>query len=88
MKVSINGKLLSVYKKPDFKDKATGEVSIGKHNIQLLVSTELQNGSVKQDMQDISIPDTQVKSYEAQIGKEVNVTCSYVSKSNVSFYIS
>ena len=89
MKVSIKGKLLSLYKSPDFKDKETGEVmSVGKYKLQLLVDTELSNGSVKQDMQDVSIPDEKLKEYEAQIGKDVNVTCSYVSKSQVSFYVS
>lgn len=88
MQISIHGKLLSLYKKPDFKDKNTGEINVGKHILQLLVDTELSNGSVKQDMQDVSIPDTQVKDYQAQIGKEVNVKCSFISKSQVSFYIS
>ena len=89
MKISIQGKLMSLYKNPDFKDKDTGEVvSTGKHKLQLLVETKLSNGSIKHDMQDISIPDSQVKEYEAQIGKEVNVNCSYISKSQVSFYVS
>ncbi len=89
MKVSIKGKLLSLYKSPDFKDKTTGEIlSTGKHKLGLLVETQLSNGSIKNDIQDISIPDTQVKEYETQIGKEVNIECSYISKSQVSFYVS
>lgn len=88
MKISIRGKLLSLYKKPDFKDTSTGEVSSGKHVLSLLVETELSNGSVKNDIQDISIPDSKVEEYKVQVGKEVNVTCSYISKSPVSFYVS
>lgn len=89
MKISINGKLMSLYKNPDFKDKETGEVvSTGKHKLSILVETTLSNGSKKHDIQDISIPDAQVKDYEAQIGKEVNVNCSFISKSPVSFYVS
>ena len=89
MKVSIKGKLLSLYRAPDFKDKATGEVvSTGKYKLGLLVETELSNGSIKHDIQDISIPDAQVKDYELQIGKEVKVDCSFISKSQVSFYVS
>lgn len=56
MKVLVRGKLLSLYRAPDFKDKDTGEVkSEGKYKLQLLVETELSNGSIKHDMQDISI---------------------------------
>jgi len=89
MKISVKGKLLSIYRSPDFKDRDTGEVvSIGKHKLSLLVESQLSNGSVKNDIQDISIPDSQVKDYEAQVGKEVNVNCSFISKSQVSFYVS
>ena len=88
MKVIIEGKLLSLYRAPDFKDKETGEVvSEGKHKLQLLVETELSNGQHKTELQDISIPDQRVKEYEAQIGKTVQVKCDYVAKSQVSFYV-
>lgn len=87
MKVIIEGQLLSIYKSNDFKDKETGDVTQGKHKLQLLVESELQNGSIKNDMQDISIPDSQVKVYETQIGQKVQVKCDVVSKSQVSFYV-
>ncbi|MDD2905180.1 MAG: hypothetical protein PHH41_07760 [Sulfurimonas sp.] len=87
MKVIIEGMLLSTYKKPDFKDKETGEVTKGKPVLQLLVDTELSNGSVKQEMQDISIPLEKLSEYENQKGKKIQVRCSYVSKSNVSFFV-
>ncbi len=87
MKVIIEGQLLSIYKGNDFKDKETGEVSQGKHKLQLLIESELQNGSVKHDMQDISIPETRIKEFENQIGQKVQVKCDVVSKSQVSFYV-
>lgn len=87
MKVIIEGQLLSIYKGNDFKDKETGDITLGKHKLQLLVESELQNGSVKNDMQDISIPDTRVKEFETQIGQKVQVKCDVVSKSQVSFYV-
>lgn len=87
MKVIIEGQLLSVYKNNDFKDKETGNVTQGKHKLQLVIETELQNGSVKNEMQDISIPDTRVKEFETQIGQRVQVKCEVLSKSQVSFYV-
>lgn len=87
MKVIIEGQLLSIYKGNDFKDKETGDITLGKHKLQLLIESELQNGSVKNDMQDISIPETRVKEFETQIGQKVQVKCDVVSKSQVSFYV-
>jgi hypothetical protein len=89
MNVSILGQLMGLYKNPDFRDKTTGEVvSTGKYKLELLVKSELSNGSVKHDMQYISIPDEQVKKYETEIGKEINIKCNYISKSQVNFYVS
>lgn len=87
MKIIIEGMLLSIYKSNDFKDKETGEISHGKHKLQMLVESELQNGSVKNEMQDISIPDNRVKEFETQIGKKVQVKCDIMSKGQISFYV-
>lgn len=87
MKIIIEGMLLSIYKSNDFKDKETGEVSHGKHKLQLLVENELQNGSVKNEMQDVSIPDARLKEYESQIGKKVQVKCDFVTKGQINFYV-
>ena len=88
MQVIIEGQLLSTYEKPPFKDKTTGEVTKGKPVLQILVDTKLSNGSVKQEMQDISIPVEQLPKYESQKGKKIQVKCSYISKTNVSFFVS
>lgn len=87
MKVIIEGQLLSVYKNNDFKDKETGNVSEGKHKLQLLIENELSNGSIRHEMQDISIPLERVKEFEDQIGQRVQVKCDVLSKSQVSFYV-
>ena len=87
MKVIIEGQLLSVYKGTDFKDKETGAVSEGKHKLQLLVENELSNGSIRHEMQDVSIPLEQVKEFESQIGQKVQVKCEVLSKTQVSFYV-
>lgn len=88
MKVIIEGMLLSTYLKPDFRDKESGEVTKGKPVLQFLVDTELSNGSIKQEMQDISIPIEKLSEYKNQVGKKIQVKCSFLSKSSVSFFVS
>ena len=87
MKVIIEGQLMSVYKNPDFKDKETGKVTEGKYKLQLILEETLSNGSVRHDMQSITIPDAFVDNYLDQIGQRVQVKCEVMSKSPVSFYI-
>ncbi|MDQ1244247.1 MAG: hypothetical protein QG565_587 [Campylobacterota bacterium] len=88
MKVIIEGILQSTYVKPDFKDKETGEITKGKPVLQFLVDTELSNGSIKQEMQDISIPIEKISEYKDKVGKKIQVKCNFISKSNVSFFLS
>lgn len=87
MKIIIEGMLYSIHKSNDFKDKDTGEISHGKYKLDMVVESELQNGSIRHDMQTISIPDGRVKEFEALIGKKVQVKCDVVSKSQISFYV-
>ena len=87
MKIIIEGMLYSIHKSNDFKDKETGEVSEGKHKLEVLVESELHGGSVKHEMQYISIPDNRFKEFESQVGKKVQIKCDVVSKSQISFYV-
>lgn len=87
MKIIIEGMLMSIYRNNDFKDKESGEVTQGKQKLQVLVENTLDNGSIKHEMQDISIPDSRVKEYEAQVGKKVQVRCDLMSKTPVIFYV-
>lgn len=87
MKVILEGQVLAVYKSNDYKDKETGEVSQGKHKMELIIENELANGSIRHDMQSITIPGSRVKEFEAQIGKKVQVKCDIMSKGQISFYV-
>ena len=87
MKVIVEGQVLSIFKSNDYKDKETGEVSQGKYKMELIIENELANGSIRHDMQSITIPDNRVKEFEAQIGKKVQVKCDIMSKGQISFYV-
>jgi len=87
MKILVPGKALAVFKKPDYTDPSTGETTIGKHAVTLLVEEILSNGSKKLETLDISIPEIKVKDYESQIGKDISVECHYMSKTQVNFYV-
>ena len=88
MKVIIEAKLQSIYKKPDYTDKLTNSVTKGKFNLQLMSERQLEDGFTKFEMHDISIPEEKLKIYQNQIGKEVKVLCGYFTPDNtpVKFY--
>ena len=87
MKVIVPGKLMGIVQKPDYKDRETGQVKPQKPLLQIMSEMTLENGSVKMELHDISIPFEKVGSYQEKIGKEVQVLCGIFAKnSQVTFY--
>lgn len=88
MTILVEGELLSLYQKPDFTNKATGEVKEGKHMLQLMIKQELQNSAEKMELYDISIPDNVVNLYKDKVGKTVQIRCKFYTKQNapIVFY--
>lgn len=82
--LTLNARLLHVYKSADFTDRTTGEVTVGKNKLQLLLEVPLKNGSFKNELLDISIPSEKVPQYVGKEGEEVSVDVAYFGK--VTFF--
>jgi hypothetical protein len=83
MKVIISANLLGIYKKPDFKDKNSDKVMKGKYILQLISQRQMEDGSMKSEMYDVSIPDEKLSQYRGKEGKDVQVECGYFTTENV-----
>lgn len=83
MKVIVQANLLGIYKKSDFKDKESNKVTKGKYVLQLISRRQMEDGSQKSEMHDVSIPDEKLKDYQGREGKEVQVPCGYFTPDNV-----
>jgi len=86
MTVTIEGKMFSGYRKPDFTNKETGETTKGKYIVQLMVEQKLKNDEIKKEILDISIPDELISKYKGKDGQNVQIKCNYMSKDKVTFY--
>jgi hypothetical protein len=81
----IKGTAVGLIQQPDSRDKETGEIKQGSHQLEMMVKIKLKNGEMKTEIQSIKIPESKVKEFELQIGKEIQVACSYWSKTPVYF---
>jgi len=86
MKIIVEGELFATYQKPEFKNKETGEITVGKHVVQLVMKNELKNGSIKNEMHDISIPDNELVKYKGKEGQKVQVPCNMFVKGELTLY--
>ena len=82
--LTLKAKLLHSYKSTDFTNVETGEVTIGKNKLQLLTEVPLKNGSFRNELLSISIPNEKVSQYVGKEGKEVEVDVAYFGKT--TFY--
>ncbi len=86
MTVTIEGKMLSGYQKPDYTNKESGEVSKGKFIVQLMIIQKLKNDEVKNELLDVSIPNELISKYKGKDGQTVQIKCNYMAKEKVTFY--
>lgn len=77
MNVEITGTYLNGYPKPEYKDKATGEVYQGDYVVQIQQKKELSNGSVAMEYYDIPVDRVLEKQYfDKKVGDTVKVLCN------------
>lgn len=85
MTTSFEAKISGVFKTDKFRDKETGEIKDGSYKLELLVEKEMENKSVRNDLLNLTIPESRVKEFEAQIGKKIQFKCDISSKTPI-FY--
>lgn len=82
--LTLKAQLLNMYKSNDFIQK-DGTVVKGKYKLQILNIQAMKDGSNKQLLLDISIPDEKIHLYQDKIGKEVSVEVGIIAD-KYSFY--
>lgn len=68
MSFQVSGQILNIYQRDDFVDRSTGEVTKGKHYIQILVQVPLENGETR--FEQFEIGTKSPKKYEEFKGKK------------------
>ena len=86
MNLTLEGKMFGAYLKLDYTDKQTGEVTVGKFVVQLMVEQKLKNEEVKNELLDVSVPKELIPKYKGKEGQVVQIKCNYMSKEKVTFY--
>lgn len=82
--LTLKAKLLHFFKSADYTNKETGDVTLGKNKLQLLMQTPLKNGGFKNELLDISIPAEKVAFYKGKEGEDVEVEVALIGKA--TFY--
>lgn len=82
----MNGRVVNVFKAPDFTDKETGETKPGAHKVQLLVNMIQRNSEIKVEMVNLStdMPDW----FTTRSGQMVQVPVgAFPNGKDIVFYV-
>lgn len=83
--LTLKATLLNIYTSNPYSDPKTGElISKAKVKLQLMTSRKMKNGSIKQELMDITVPSDKLHLYKDKTGKEVNVDVGVIGK--VTYY--
>ena len=84
----FKGKLLNVFKRADYTDKKTGEVTAGKYQLEFMYKKEMLQGQGHETvLQKISIPSEMYPLFKDKINQEVEVPiAAMASNGRVIFY--
>lgn len=84
--LTLKATLLNIYTSNEYRNPETKEViAEAKIKLQLMTNRKMKNGSVKQELLDISVPKDKLPLYENKIGKDVDVQVGIISQ-KYSFY--
>lgn len=84
MNVYIKGRIEECYEKPQYVNKDTGETSEKKFAVQLMTKVQLNNGSIKKELVDVTIKEEELSKYKSSLGKDIEICCKLYSQSPVS----
>jgi len=75
--LKLSAVLLNTYKSDEYKNSNTGEVTPSKNRFQMLIKKSMKNGTIKQELQDITVKDEVYNKYKDSIGKTIEIDVGY-----------
>jgi hypothetical protein len=75
--LKLSATLLNVYQTNEYTNANTGEVTPSKNKFQLLVKKPMKNGSMKQELHDITVKEDVYLKHKDSIGKTVEIEVGY-----------
>ena len=87
MDLTLHGRLINLFKNNDFTDSKTGEVQKGKYYAQFMEERVQKDGSIKNILSNISLPDSVASNLKDLVGKDVKIKVGvYVQNGKHGFY--
>ncbi len=75
--LKLSAVLLNTYKSDEYTNKDSGIVTPSKNRFQMLIKKPMRNGTVRQELQDITVKEEVYNKYKESIGKTIEIDVGY-----------
>jgi len=75
--LKLSATLLNVYNSDEYINKNAGVTTPQKNRFQMLIKKPMKNGTIKQELQDITVKDEVYNKYKDSIGKTIEIDVGY-----------
>ena len=75
--LKLNAVLLNTFKTDEYTNKETGVITPSRSKLQLLIKKPTKNGSVKQELIDITVSNEVFETHKNSIGKTIEIDVGY-----------
>ena len=75
--LKLSAVLLNTYKSDEYTNKDSGITTPSKNRFQMLIKKPMRNGSVKQELHDLTVKDEVYNKHKDSVGKTIEVDVGY-----------
>jgi hypothetical protein len=75
--LKLNAVLLNTFKTDEYTNKETGAITPSRSKLQLLIKKPTKNGSIKQELIDITVSNEVFETHKNSIGKTIEIDVGY-----------
>ena len=75
--LKLSAVLLNTYKSDEYTSKDSGITTPSKNRFQMLIKKPMRNGSVKQELHDLTVKDEVYNKHKDSVGKTIEVDVGY-----------
>lgn len=83
--LKLNAVLLNTFKTDEYTNKETAVVTPSRYKLQLLIKKPTKNGTIKQELLDISVKDEVYNKHKDSVGKTIEIDVGYFGQ-NITFF--
>ena len=83
--LKLSAVLMNTYKSDEYTNKDSGTTTPAKNRFQMLIKKPMKNGTIRQELHDLSVKDEVYNRHKDSVGKTIEIDVGYFGK-DITFF--